>query len=112
VFVALGLTVHLAGLGARTVIDGLALTIVLLTAARLPAVVALLGAFRLPVRERVFVAWAGMRGAVPILLASLALTAGIADASRVYGLVFIVVAASVLVQGASLPWAAARLGVR
>jgi cell volume regulation protein A len=112
VFVALGLTVHLAGLGARAVIDGLALTIVLLTAARLPAVVALLGAFRLPVRERVFVAWAGMRGAVPILLASLALTAGVADANRVYGLVFIVVAASVLVQGASLPWAAARLGVR
>jgi cell volume regulation protein A len=112
VFVALGLTVHLAGLGAHAVIDGFALTLVLLTAARLPAVVALLGAFRLPARECVFVAWAGMRGAVPILLASLALTAGIADASRVYGLVFIVVAVSVLVQGGSLPWAAARLGVR
>jgi cell volume regulation protein A len=112
VFVALGLTVHLAGLGVRAVIDGLALTLVLLTVARLPAVVALLGAFRLPARERVFVAWAGMRGAVPILLASLALTAGIADANRVYGLVFIVVAVSVLIQGGSLPWAAARLGVR
>jgi cell volume regulation protein A len=52
-----------------------------------------------------------MRGAVPIPLASLALTAGIAETNRVYGLVFIVVAASVLVQGGSLPWAAARLGV-
>jgi potassium/hydrogen antiporter len=112
VFVALGLTVHLAGLGTRAVIDGLALTLVLLTVARLPAVVALLGTFRIPARERVLVAWAGMRGAVPILLASLALTADIADANRVYGLVFIVVAASVLIQGGSLPWAAARLGVR
>ncbi len=112
VFVALGLTVHLAGLGVRTVIDGLVLTVVLLTIARPPAVIALLKAFRLPASESAFVAWAGMRGAVPILLASLALTAGIADANRVYGLVFIVVAASVLIQGGSLPWAATRLGVR
>ena len=112
VFVALGLTVHLAGLGVRTVIDGLVLTVVLLTVARPPAVIALLKAFRLPASESAFVAWAGMRGAVPILLASLALTAGIADANRVYGLVFIVVAASVLIQGGSLPWAATRLGVR
>ena len=112
VFVALGLTVHLAGLGLGTVIDGLALTVVLLTVARPPAVVALLKAFRLPAGESAFVAWAGMRGAVPILLASLALTAGIPDANRVYGLVFIVVAASVLIQGGSLPWAATRLGVR
>ena len=112
VFVALGLTVHLAGLGVRTVIDGLVLSVILLTVARPPAAIALLKAFRLPVSESTFVAWAGMRGAVPILLASLALTAGIADANRVYGLVFIVVAVSVLVQGASLPWAATRLGVR
>ena len=89
VFVALGLTVHLAGLGVRTVIDGLALTVVLLTVARPPVVVALLKAFRLPASESVFVAWAGMRGAVPILLASLALAGGIPDAHRVYGLVFI-----------------------
>jgi potassium/hydrogen antiporter len=109
VFVALGLTVHLAGLGWSTVLDGVALTAVLLLAARPPAALALLAAFGIPRREGLFVAWAGMRGAVPILLASLALSGGVAGARHVYGLVFVVVAASVLVQGVSLPWAAARL---
>jgi cell volume regulation protein A len=112
VFVALGLTVHLAGLGASTVVDGLVLSAALLFVARLPVVATLLTALRLPAREAVFIAWSGLRGAVPILLASLALTGGIADASRVYGLVFIVVASSVLVQGMTLPTATRRLRVR
>lgn len=111
VFVALGLTVHLAAIGGAGLADGLVLTVVLLTVARAPFVVAALAPFRLPLGERLFLAWAGLRGAVPILLASLALVAGLADGKRIYGLVFVVVAVSVLVQGLTIPAAARRLGV-
>jgi cell volume regulation protein A len=111
VFVALGLTVHLAALGADGLVHGLILAIVLLAVGRLPFVVVSLLPFRLPLGERMFIAWAGLRGAVPILLASLALVADVDEAPRTYGLVFIVVAVSVLVQGTTLGWAARRCGV-
>ena len=111
VFVSLGLTVHLATLGASGVVEGLVLTVVLLILARPPAAMVLLAPFRVPAGERVFLAWAGMRGAVPILLASLALSHGVHDANRIYGLVFVVVAASVFIQGVTLPVAASALGV-
>ena len=112
VFVALGLTVHVATLDTSIVLEGIALTLVLLTVARLPAVVLLLAPASIPLAERLLLAWAGLRGAVPILLASLALVAGVDDARRVYGLVFVVVAASVLVQGMTLSAVAGRLGLR
>jgi cell volume regulation protein A len=66
---------------------------------------------RLTNGERLFVMWSGLKGAVPILLASLAVLGGVADAERIYGIVFVVVAFSVTLQGASIPYAAARLGV-
>ena len=111
VFVSLGLTVHLAALGVSGVLQGLALTIVLLALARPPAAMLLLAPFRVPARERVFLSWAGLRGAVPILLASLALADGVQDAKRIYGLVFVVVAASVFLQGVTLPTVASVLHV-
>ena len=49
---------------------------------------------------------------MPILLAALALGAGVPDAERIYEIVFVVVLASVLVQGSTVPLAARRLGVR
>jgi cell volume regulation protein A len=52
-----------------------------------------------------------LKGAVPILLAAFVVGAGIDDARRVYELVFVVVLASVLVQGTTFPFAARRLGV-
>jgi potassium/hydrogen antiporter len=62
-------------------------------------------------RERLFVIWGGLRGAVPILLAAFALLADVEDARRVYEIVFVVVSFSVLVQGSSIPWVARRLGI-
>jgi potassium/hydrogen antiporter len=109
VFVSLGLTVHLAALGRTEIVGGLVLTVVLLAAARPPAAVALLAAFELPEAERRFVAWAGMRGAVPILLAALALADHVDDARLIYGSVFVIVTASVLIQGVTLSHVAARL---
>jgi cell volume regulation protein A len=56
--------------------------------------------------------WGGLKGAVPILLGTFALVEGIGDGSRIYGIVFVVVAFSVVVQGTSIPFVAPRLGVR
>jgi cell volume regulation protein A len=102
VFVTLGLTIHLGAIGSSDIVNGLVLTALLLTIARPPAAMALLTPFNLPFGERAFIAWAGMRGAVPILLASLALSQGVPDGQRIYDLVFIVVASSVLIQGIPL----------
>jgi cell volume regulation protein A len=59
--------------------------------------------------ERAFVVWGGLKGAVPILLASFALQEGVDDANQIYELVFVVVLASVVLQGTSIPFAARQL---
>jgi cell volume regulation protein A len=66
---------------------------------------------RLDWGERGFVVWSGLKGAVPILLASLAVVSGTDDAAEIYGIVFVVVLCSVVVQGSLVPSVAARLGV-
>ena len=112
VFIALGLTVDLTLLGENNRwLDGLILAIVLAFIARPLAVGPLLLPVRLTPAERLFVMWSGLKGAVPILLAALAVINEVDDANRIYGIVFVVVAFSVLLQGATVPWVAARLGV-
>jgi potassium/hydrogen antiporter len=71
----------------------------------------LLARSNLRVGERVFVSWGGLKGAVPIFLAAFAILAGVHDANRLYGIVFVVVALSVSIQGTTIPWVAARTGV-
>jgi len=111
VFVGLGLTVSLGGLDGRTWRDAVLLLLVLALVAR-PLVVALgLAMTRLRLQERAFIAWSGLKGAVPILLAAFAVTADVADAPRVYGIVFVVVLLSVAVQGTLVPFVAAALDV-
>jgi cell volume regulation protein A len=61
--------------------------------------------------EAVFGLFAGLKGAVPILLGSLILDADVPDAPRVYGIVIVVVAFSVLVQGSLVPTVASALGL-
>jgi cell volume regulation protein A len=112
VFVALGLTIDLGSiLSDRVVLEGLALAVVLGLIARPLAVALLLVPARLSWGERAFVAWGGLKGAVPILLAALAVLAEVDDADRIYKIVFVVVTASVIVQGTLLPFAARRFGV-
>jgi cell volume regulation protein A len=109
-FTVLGLTVQLRTLG-----DGNAWSIGLVLAVLLAFVVRplLVGLVLLPVRlapnERLFVLWAGLKGAVPILLATYILTSGAADPTRAYDIVFVVVLFSVVVQGGLVPVVAARL---
>ena len=112
VFVAMGLTVDLTALGQNNRwLDGLVLAVVLAFVARPLAVGPLLVPARLTRNERLFVMWSGLKGAVPILLASFVVLGGVTDANRIYGIVFVVVAFSVGLQGATIPWAAARLGI-
>jgi len=111
VFVALGLTVHVTQFGASIWLDGLVLAVLLAFLARPLGLAPLLAPLRLRIGEKLFIAWGGLKGAVPILLAAFAILAEVDDAQRVYEIVFVVVGFSVVVQGASVPFVASRLGV-
>lgn len=66
---------------------------------------------RMPWRSQAFLSWAGLRGAVPIVLATLPISAGLAVADDVFDIVFVLVVIFTLVQAPVLPWLARRLGV-
>ena len=111
-FVALGLTIDLTEvLDSGAWLDGLLLAAVLGFVIRPLVVVVLLLPARLGWGERLFVAWSGLKGAVPILLAALAVIGGVDDSSEIYNVVFVVVLFSVLVQGSLLPVVARALRV-
>jgi cell volume regulation protein A len=110
-FIALGFTIDLSSLAAQGYWwKGLVLA-VLLGAARLLVAGPLLLPVRLRWGERLFVMSSGLKGAVPILLGTFVVLAGVAQARLVYQTIFVVVAFSVMVQGSALPWIARRLGV-
>jgi cell volume regulation protein A len=110
VFVALGLSVNKVNLEPVWG-DAILIALILAFVARPLATAPLLLPARLRRGERVFVMWSGLKGAVPILLAAFALLARVGGADRIYGIVFVVVAFSVIVQGATIPFVARRLGV-
>jgi len=110
VFVGLGLTVHNVNLQPVWK-DALLIALVLVFLARPIGIAPFLVPLRLGRNERVFVAWSGLKGAVPILLAAFALIQNVPGAARIYGIVFVVVAFSVIVQGSTVPFVARRLGI-
>jgi NhaP-type Na+/H+ and K+/H+ antiporter len=61
--------------------------------------------------EKAFMSWAGLRGAVPIILATVPMTEQVNGASRLFAVVFVIVVAFTLLQGPTLPWFARRCGV-
>ena len=111
-FVALGVTVDLKELTHANVWGtGLVLAAALILVVR-PVLVGLcLIPVNLDRNEKIFVLWAGLKGAVPILLGTLIIGAKVADAQRLYGIVIVVVITSVLVQGSTVPFVAARLDI-
>jgi cell volume regulation protein A len=113
VFVALGLTVNVSQLSENNIwLDGLILAVALAFIARPLGLAPLLAPLQLRTGEKLFIAWSGLRGAVPILLAAFAILAEVDDARRLYEIVFVVVGFSVIVQGATIPFVASRFGVR
>jgi cell volume regulation protein A len=66
--------------------------------------------FRMPWRDQAFISWAGLRGAVPIVLATIPMSVGLPAAHRIFDVVFLLVVLFTLVQGPTLPWVARRLG--
>lgn len=111
VFVALGLTISLSAITLSRFGQGLLIAAFLALLARPLVAGTLLLPARLTNGERLFVMWGGLKGAVPILLAAFALGAHVADGRRIYETVFVVVLASVVVQGGTIPFAAKRFGV-
>lgn len=90
---------------------GLLIAMFLMLIARPIAVFICLAPSRMSRAEKTMVAWVGLRGAVPIILATFPLLAGIPQADAIFHLVFFIVLTSVLLQGTSLPVVARWLGV-
>ena len=103
-FTVLGLTVDLSVIVRPDVwVPGLALGAALAFVVRPALVGACLAPAKLPPDQRNFVLFAGLKGAVPILLGTFIVTARIAGAQRLYGIVVVVVVFSVLLQGSLVP---------
>ena len=90
---------------------GLAVGLILALVARPLAVVPILLPFRFPARETALVAWVGLRGAVPIILATFPVLEGVPGAERLFDVVFFVVVVSAVIPGGTVSWTSRRLGV-
>jgi cell volume regulation protein A len=89
------------------VIVGLVLTVV----ARPLEVFISLIPFRMSWQEKTFMSWAGLRGAVPIILATIPMVSGIEGSTHVFNIVFVLVVVYTLIQGPTLPWLAKALKI-
>ncbi|WP_211253219.1 cation:proton antiporter, partial [Glycomyces tenuis] len=107
-FVMLGMLASPAGL-LDAVVPALVIGAVLTLAARPISVALCLLPFRRPWREQVFVSWAGLRGAVPIVLATIPHSTRLEGAQSLWEIVFILVAVYTLLQGPPMAWLARRL---
>ncbi len=109
-FVLLGLLAAPSRLGAQLV-PALVLGLVLLLVARPLSVLVSMTPLRMPWRHQVFLSWAGLRGAVPVVLATVPVTSGVPGTGWLFDLVFVLVVVFTLVQAPTLPAVARRLGV-
>ena len=107
-FIVLGLLVFPSDLP-PVALPGVALAVLLVVVIR-PAAVWISTAFsNFTHRERALLGWAGLRGAVPIVLATFVLSSEVGEAETIFNAVFFVVVVSTLVQGTTLEWVAERL---
>ncbi|HEY0447897.1 potassium/proton antiporter [Actinophytocola sp.] len=109
-FVLLGLFMSPARL-LDAVVPGLVAGAVVVLLARPLSVVVSMTPFRMPWREQAFLSWAGLRGAVPIVLAMIPITEGMPGAQRLVDAVFVLVIVLTLVQGSTLQLLARLLGL-
>jgi cell volume regulation protein A len=112
VFTLLGLTISVPHVAtAAVLVPGVVLAVLMMVLVR-PLLV---GIVLLPVRltraERCFVLWAGLKGAVPIVLGIFLLLQGVAQAQRLYAIIFVVVLISVVAQGSTVPLVAQAMHI-
>jgi len=110
-FVMLGLLLSPGRITLATVGTAIAAGLILTVVARPISVVASSVVQPLPRRELAFLSWAGLRGAVPIVLATIPLAEQVSGAQRLFDVVFVLVVVYTLLTGPTLPWVAARLKV-
>ncbi|WP_435807139.1 potassium/proton antiporter [Streptomyces rochei] len=109
-FVLLGLLVTPHELG-DDILPALVIGLVLTMVARPLSVVLCLLPFRVPWQEKTLMSWAGLRGAVPIILATIPMVEGVDGSRRIFNIVFVLVVVYTLVQGPTLPWLARKLSL-
>ncbi|MFD3926846.1 MULTISPECIES: potassium/proton antiporter [unclassified Streptomyces] len=107
-FVLLGLLVTPHEMG-DDIWPALVIGLVLTMVARPLSVVLSLLPFRIPWQEQTLMSWAGLRGAVPIILATIPMVSGIEESRRIFNIVFVLVVVYTLIQGPTLPWLARKL---
>lgn len=107
-FVLLGLLVWPGRLGAN-LIGAIVVALVLMLVARPAAVFLCLWPFKFQWREKLFISWVGLRGAVAIFLASIPLLVGLPGAALYFDVAFVVVASSLLIQGWTVALSARKL---
>lgn len=111
-FMMLGLTIDLRSVQLDWAwLAGLLLGVLLAFVIRPVLLGLLLWPVRLRVPERLFTLWAGLKGAVPILLGTDIVYSGVTGAGRIYAVIFTVVAFSVIAQGGTVPSVARRLKI-
>lgn len=109
-FITLGLLVNPSEIFAIG-LAGLLVSLFLIVVGRPLSILVTLLPFRIPFREKIFVSWVGLRGAVPIILATMPLLSGIPEAETIFNIVFFIVITSVLIQGTTLVPMAAFFGL-
>ena len=103
-FTVLGLSIPISEVfGHGRAWTGIALAALLILLVRPLFVGLLIAPIRLRLGERAFVLWAGLKGAVPILLGTYVVAEGVPGAERIYAVIFVVVLVSVAVQGGLVP---------
>lgn len=111
VFLTLGLLVFPSQLP-EVALHGLVVALWLLLVAR-PARVSLSLIFsKFSWREKTFISWVGLKGAVPIILATYPYIEGLENSQLIFNTVFLVVLFSILIQGTTLPFVASILKVK
>jgi cell volume regulation protein A len=109
-FIVLGLLVFPSHLP-HVAFAGIGLAAALVFVARPVAVWASTSFLRYSARERALLGWAGLRGAVPIVLGTFVLSSHVRASDTIFDAVFFVVLVSVVLQGTTLEWLAGRLGL-
>ncbi|MDR1387924.1 MAG: potassium/proton antiporter [Propionibacteriaceae bacterium] len=110
-FVMLGLLSDVGRITGREVVVAVAAGVFLTVVVRPITVWVCTAGVGLNNREKVFLSWGGLRGAVPIILATIPMAAGLRGSDYIFDLVFVAVIILTVLNGPTLPWVARKLGL-